>query len=1083
MPAGMGKPGRYYVVLENVGGATVEGEVTVRDKLPSGVTAGFGGQVPYVEVGGGNGVGSGETRSCEIEGAGEVVCHFSQSVVSSGFVVVHALVTASVAAGDVLTNVVSVTGGNAAPVTKETSTRVGIEGEPGPAGINEFGFEVTGPAGEPAQRAAGHPTLVTTTALFNNLLVQRPSEPLQPVEPVKDLVFYLPLGFLGDPQAPVRCPASLVNANSEGFGVGECPPGSRVGTVLPMSLSNVFADSFDSTGEFPIYNVAPEKGYAAEFVFEDVNFLFYEYANVVRRDGTYMLRVAVPGVPTNTGLTGLISTFYGDSREPYSAGGQELSRDLGAFLTNPSACSSAPLDASLELNTFAHPDTPITRSATAYSAIEGCEQLRFSSSLSAQPATTQADAPSSYTVDLEVPQAPEGFLSLGTPPLKNVTVTLPAGASLSPGAANGLSACQETGADGIDIEGAESEAVAADGLPRPVAGHCPSSSQVGTVRATSPLLGEELQGHMFLATPKCGAQGQPGCTPQDAQNGNLFGLYIELEAPGAGVIIKLAGKASVDPATGRITTIFEDAPQFPVSNLVVETNGGPRAPLANPQSCGTVSSTSDLTPWSTPVTPDSISSSSFNVNWDGENGGCPADMPFSPSSTAGTVTPLAGTYSPFTLTLKREDREQDVNSISTTLPEGLLAAVSHVTQCPEPQASQGACPETSRVGTSTVGIGSGSEPFYQTGQVYFTGPYAGAPFGLSVVVPAVAGPFNLGNVIVRVALSINPTTAQVTATSSAFPQIIDGVPLRIRTVNVTLNNAAFTFNPTNCSALSITGTIHSTAGANASVSSPFAAAGCKNLPFKPGFTASTAGRASKAGGASLVVKVTSKGGPQTGGGEANIRSVKVDLPKQLPSRLTTLQKACTEAQFNTNPAGCPAASAVGIATAATPILAHPLVGPAYLVSHGGAAFPDLEIILQGEGVTLVLDGNTSIKKGITSSTFKTVPDAPISSFELKLPTGKFSVLGANVPAKDNYNLCGQTLSMPTAITAQSGAVVKQSTKIAVTGCGKVKKKALTRAQKLKAALKACRKQAKGKLAGCEKQARKRYRPVKTKKKK
>ncbi|MGH2387083.1 MAG: hypothetical protein ACRDIE_02675, partial [Chloroflexota bacterium] len=294
-----------------------------------------------------------------------------------------------------------------------------------------------------------------------------------------------------------------------------------------------------------------------------------------------------------------------------------------------------------------------------------------------------------------------------------------------------------------------------------------------------------------------------------------------------------------------------------------------------------------------------------------------------------------------------------------------------------------------------------------------------------------------------------------------------------------LNNAAFTFNPTNCSRSSITGTVHSTQGTETGVSAPFEANGCQDLPFKPSFTASTAGKASKENGASLVVKVASKGGPQTGE-EANIKSVKVDLPKQLPSRLTTLQKACTEAQFDTNKADCPKDSDIGTATAVTPILAHPLVGPAYLVSHGGAAFPDLEIILQGEGVELVLDGQTAIKNGITSSTFKTVPDAPISSFELALHTGPYSVLGANVPASAKYNLCGQTLSMPTAITGQNGAVLKQTTKIAITGCAKVKTKSLTRAQKLAKALKACKKKPKGKRAKCEKQARKRYGPIKKK---
>jgi hypothetical protein len=339
-----------------------------------------------------------------------------------------------------------------------------------------------------------------------------------------------------------------------------------------------------------------------------------------------------------------------------------------------------------------------------------------------------------------------------------------------------------------------------------------------------------------------------------------------------------------------------------------------------------------------------------------------------------------------------------------------------------------------------VGVGSGEGPFYDTGHVYFTGPYDGDPFGLSVVVSAVAGPFNLGNVVVRVGLHIDPNTAQVTAVSSLFPQVLDGVPLRIRTISLTLNNPAFTFNPTSCAQLSIAGTVASTRGAMASVSSPFATSGCKNLPFKPKFSASTTGKASKAAGASLDVKVTSKGGPQAGGGEANIKSVKVDLPKQLPSRLTTLQKACTEAQFAANPAGCPKASDVGTASASTPVLAHPLAGPAYLVSHGGAAFPDLEIILQGEGVELVLDGSTDIKKGITSSTFKTVPDAPIASFELKLPTGKYSVLSTDLPEKAKYNLCGQVLKMPTEIVAQNGAVLKQATKIGVAGCPKVKKK-------------------------------------------
>ena len=297
-------------------------------------------------------------------------------------------------------------------------------------------------------------------------------------------------------------------------------------------------------------------------------------------------------------------------------------------------------------------------------------------------------------------------------------------------------------------------------------------------------------------------------------------------------------------------------------------------------------------------------------------------------------------------------------------------------------------PGRQRVGYDDSRCRAGRDPFYETGHVYLTGPYGGAPFGLSVVVPAVAGPFDLGNVIVRVGLHIDPNTAQVTAVEQPVPADHRRRPVAYPYVDLTLSTG-FTFNPTSCAqARSRDGRLDTGAARVSLARSRRPAA--RTFPFKPVFSAAAAGRASRAGGASLDVKVTSKGGPQAGGGEANIHSVKVDLPKQLPWRLTTLQKACTEAQFNANPAGCPKASDVGTASASTPVLAHPFAGPAYLVSHGGAAFPDLEIILQGEGVMLLLDGNTFISKaGITSSTFKTVPDAPISSFELKLPTGKY----------------------------------------------------------------------------------------------
>ena len=338
-----------------------------------------------------------------------------------------------------------------------------------------------------------------------------------------------------------------------------------------------------------------------------------------------------------------------------------------------------------------------------------------------------------------------------------------------------------------------------------------------------------------------------------------------------------------------------------------------------------------------------------------------------------------------------------------TLPPGLTGKIAGIEQCPQGaieaaqhrsgegegtlEQNSPSCPSGSEVGVVHVGAGSGN-PYYVTGRAYWAGPYEGAPFSLVIVTPAVAGPFDLGTVVVRAGLFINPSTAQVTVKSDPFPTILDGIPLDIRSVGVEVNRSGFILNPTSCNVMAVTGEEMSTAGQTASLSDRFQAGGCTNLPFHPLFTASTQGSASKAGGASLVVKVV------PGPGQANIAKVDLTLPKQLPARLTTLQKACTEAQFNANPAGCPEGSVIGSATAHTPILNNPLVGPAYLVSHGGAAFPDVEFVLQGEnGIEIVLDGGTQIKNGITYSKFETVPDEPISSFETVLPEGPHSALG------------------------------------------------------------------------------------------
>ena len=317
---------------------------------------------------------------------------------------------------------------------------------------------------------------------------------------------------------------------------------------------------------------------------------------------------------------------------------------------------------------------------------------------------------------------------------------------------------------------------------------CPLASQIGTVKATTPLLAEPLEGRCSSAIPNCDP-----CTNADASDGNMFRLFLQLQ--GSGAVVKKEGRIYANTTTGQLTTTFNDLPELPVSDVQLHFNSGLRAGLATPQDCGTFTTTSDFTPWSTPVTPDATPVSRFNVDWNGEGGACPAATPFAPSFSAGTSNPNAGQFSPLTVTFAREDREQDLSGIQVRTPPGLLGMLSSVPLCPEPQASLGTCSEASQIGKMTVAAGPGSHPFYEKGQIYLTGPYKGAPFGLSIVVPTVAGPFNLGNVVVRAQIDVNPETTALTVTSDPLPQILDGIPLRLRTANVTIDRPGLHLQP------------------------------------------------------------------------------------------------------------------------------------------------------------------------------------------------------------------------------------------------------------------------------------------------
>ncbi|MGH2852777.1 MAG: hypothetical protein ACRDLF_01100 [Solirubrobacteraceae bacterium] len=675
------------------------------------------------------------------------------------------------------------------------------------------------------------------------------------------------------------------------------------------------------------------------------------------------------------------------------------------FLVNPTQCTSEPVEAEL-----ANVESWEGEKAAAVKAkvgpFTGCDSLKFPPTIAVTPEEPQATLPTGYAVDLRVPQN-EGAEGIATADLRDATIKMPAGVVLSPSAATGLVSC--------------SEAQVGLGTEQPV--ECPNASKLGVVSLTTPALFHELKGFLYLGGPPSGPIAKPP-----------FTVYLTLA--GEGVLVKIKGTATPDSVTGQITTIFDKNPELPFSELKLQLTGGSRATVANPRVCGEYHAESTLTPWTAPFgEPATPGSFPFQIT------GCQPPR-FSPTFAAGTTSNQAGGYSTFRVTFSREDADEDLAGLTVTTPPGLSGNLSKVPLCEEPQAAQGTCPEASQIGEVTAGAGPGPEPvFIKGGRVYLTGPYEGAPFGLSIDVSEKAGPLDLGTgpcdcEVVRATVNVDPHTAQLTVSNGALPTMKDGIPFQVKSVDVDINRPEFTFNPTSCNPMAVNGTLTSTQGAVSQRAYHFQATNCAALAFSPALKVSTSGHTSRANGASLDAKLSFPTAPQ--GSEANIAKVKVELPKQLPSRLTTLQKACTAAVFEANPAHCPAASVVGIAKAVTPILPVPLQGPAIFVSHGGEAFPSLVVVLQGYGVTVDLVGTTFISKaGITSSTFKTVPDVPVGTFELYLPEGKHSALAA--PG----NLCKSKLTMPTEFLSQDNTLIRQSTKIAVTGCGKAKQASRT----------------------------------------
>ena len=700
--------------------------------------------------------------------------------------------------------------------------------------------------------------------------------------PVRRLRVDVPPGLAADPQALAVCSRAQFDANT-------CPAPTKAGFVglkayveLPLGLSKALSLEGD------VYNLPQEPGHPLLFgidvkgippLVKDVHLLLEGHVSYAHEDslaargvpsGDFHEWFEINNVPSEVEVEALGIPL---SKAPLKTIESKLFFDGHAgkegkedFLTLPSDCGAPPASY-LELETYP-PVEKTSLPTTPPVGIEGCDKVPFQPTATVSPETSQYDTPDGTTTDVRVPQF-EKSNQINTADINDAHVTLPEGLTLNPAAVNGLQACTQSQLH--------------RGSAAPV--ECPAASKIGTVNIETDLPPHSLAGNVYL--------GQEDGTSAITGLPHPFLVFIDAESV-YDVSVRLEGQAVPDPTTGRLTVSFLGNPQLPFSDLTLTLNGGPRAPLANPLSCDPASTSFEFSAYTGASFADSTP---FAVS------GCPPSTPFSLAQSTATSAPNAGAYTNYTFNLARGDGNQYLGKLSTVLPPGLVGAIPSVTLCGEPQAQSGACGAGSQIGTATAQVGAGAEPYAFTGPVYLTGPYAGAPYGLSIPIHAAAGPFDLGNVVTHATIGVDPHSSRVIATTTDLPSIFKGVPLRLRNISVVVDRKNFLFNPTNCGPLSTDTALTSTLGATQGLSSPFAVANCSALPFKPNFSAATSASTNpthlKADGAALRVNLLQNAH------EANIHSVVAELPKSLPSRLTTLQKACPAATYEANPFSLP----------------------------------------------------------------------------------------------------------------------------------------------------------------------------------
>jgi len=1054
---------QYYVVATNVGAAPTTADVTLEATLPDGVTA--------IEAQGfdwDEGSGSGPPDpSCEVV-LQVVTCTTPGPYQPGRFLGARILVEVSASAQGSPSAEARISGGGAVPTV--TAIPTPIAAEPAPFAIlptsNGFRAPLTDSAGAAATLAGSHPYQLTVDLGF-------PTRKLSFATLVsnghpRDIVSDLPPGLIVNPAAtPVLCTErELTRANAEGIPsttAGGCPLASQVGlvTLTTITLPTLTLSS-------PLYNMVPPPGQPASLAFDAANVAisYTHLLGAVRSDSDYGLTATVKealALGTRPIFTAQVQLWGDPSAESHDStrGDQCLAFGSTAcpvpaqrfpLLTMPTHCGG-PLTYNARADSWEEPG--VFSEASYESAdlqgnpvgVEGCNQLDFEPTISSQPTTNLTDSPSGLDFGLHQPQESfhdEPLTGRATARLKDATVTLPAGMTVNPSQADGLAACSQTQIGLLS----EEEGVHFSKQPD----SCPDAAKLGTVEVATPLLARYDDEHKLQTDPETGApllEPLHGSVylaePFDNPFGSLAAIYLSIADKRTGVVTKLAGKVELDPVTGQIATRFVENPQLPIEDVRVRLFGGARGALITPHTCAAHTTTSTLTPWSSPEGVDAHPVDSFQTVAQPGGGSCPqseAQAPNSPAFTAGTIAPQAGAYSPFVLKLSREDGSQRLAEIDATLPPGLIGKLAGIGRCSEAQLAQAqarshpnegilerddpSCPSGSQLGTVDVAAGAGPTPLHVQGTAYLAGPYKGAPLSVAVVTPAIAGPFDLGAVVVRAALQVDPETAQIHAVSDSLPQILEGIPLDVRSIALRMDRPQFTLNPTSCDPMQIVGSALSSLGQRASLTSPFQVGGCQSLPFKPKLSLRLKGGTKRASHPKLIATLKAKPG------EANIASAQVKLPPSAFLDQAHIRTICTRVQFAAD--ACPKGSIYGKASATTPLLDSPLSGNVYLRSSNHK-LPDLVVALKGpESLPIEIDlaGKTDSVKGALRNTFEAVPDAPVSKFRLELFGGKRGLV------VNSRNLCAHPYKAEVAMGGQNGKVF-DTTPLVRSDCGGMRK--------------------------------------------